>query len=175
MTKEYISPLIEKLLSEVSPEQFEATSKQMESQGPKAEAQDLVLSFYYRLPNNGSLKTGINSCESRYKEAVVCAMVTVNKIISIAPWGGDIDGEIEEGSKEYYQQVKTRTRKTMTPKEKANELVVKFTIVGLQQRNEGIQCAIIMVDELLSNSTFLLSNGELYYWSQRSKHLKKKK
>ena len=54
----------------------------------------------------------------------------------------------------------------MTPKEKANELVVKFTIVGLQQRNEGIQCAIIMVDELLSNSTFLLSNGELYYWNE---------
>jgi hypothetical protein len=54
----------------------------------------------------------------------------------------------------------------MTPKEKANELVVKFTIVGLQQRNEGIQCAIIMVDELLSNSTFLLSNGELYFWQK---------
>ena len=111
MTKESISPLIEKLLSEVSPEQFEATSKQMESQGPRAEAQDLVLSFYYRLPNNGSLKTGINSCESRYKEAVVCAMVAVNKIISIAPWGGDIDGEIEEGSKEYYQQVKQELEK----------------------------------------------------------------
>ena len=111
MTKESISPLIEKLLSEVSPEQFEATSKQMEPQGPRAEAQDLVLSFYYRLPNNGSLKTGINSCESRYKEAVVCAMVAVNKIISIAPRGGDIDGEIEEGSKEYYQQVKTELEK----------------------------------------------------------------
>ena len=55
---------------------------------------------------------------------------------------------------------------TMTPKEKAEELVNKFTIVGLQQRNEGIQCAIIMVDELLSNSTFLLSNGELYYWNE---------
>ena len=54
----------------------------------------------------------------------------------------------------------------MTPKEKAEELVNKFTIVGLQQRNEGIQCAIIMVDELLSNSTFLLSNGELYYWNE---------
>ena len=37
----------------------------------------------------------------------------------------------------------------MTPKEKANELVVKFTVVGLQQRNEGIQCALICVDEIL--------------------------
>jgi|688.fasta_scaffold303401_3 hypothetical protein len=81
MTKEYISPLIEKLLSEVSPEQFEATSKQMEPQGPKAEAQDFVLSFYYRLPNNGSLYTGINSCESRYKEAVMCAKLSIERII----------------------------------------------------------------------------------------------
>ena len=60
----------------------------------------------------------------------------------------------------------------MTPKEKANELVVKFTVVGLQQRNEGIQCALIMVDELLSNSTFLLSNGELYYWNQVKEEIK---
>ena len=61
----------------------------------------------------------------------------------------------------------------MTPKEKANELVVKFTVVGLQQRNEGIQCAIIMVDELLSNSTFLLSNGELYFWNQVKEEINK--
>ena len=81
MTKEYISPLIEKLLSEVSPEQFEATSKQMEPQGPKAEAQDLVLTFYYSLPNNGSLNHGINSCESRYKEAVMCAKLSLERII----------------------------------------------------------------------------------------------
>jgi hypothetical protein len=38
----------------------------------------------------------------------------------------------------------------MTPKEKAKELVDKFTLVGLQQRNEGIQCAIIAVKEILS-------------------------
>lgn len=37
----------------------------------------------------------------------------------------------------------------MTPKEKAKELVDKFTLVGLQQRNEGIQCALICVDEIL--------------------------
>jgi hypothetical protein len=38
----------------------------------------------------------------------------------------------------------------MTPQEKAKELVDKFTVVGLQQRNEGIQCALIAVDEILS-------------------------
>ena len=37
----------------------------------------------------------------------------------------------------------------MTPKEKAKQLVDKFTVVGLQQRNEGIQCALICVDEVL--------------------------
>jgi hypothetical protein len=37
----------------------------------------------------------------------------------------------------------------MTPKDKAKQLVDKFTVVGLQQRNEGIQCALICVDEVL--------------------------
>jgi len=43
----------------------------------------------------------------------------------------------------------------MTPKDKAKELVDKFTVVGLQQRNEGIQCAIIAVDEIMENLTFM--------------------
>jgi hypothetical protein len=54
----------------------------------------------------------------------------------------------------------------MSPQEKAKELVDKFSTVGLQQRNEGIACALIMCDELLCNSTFLLSNGELYFWNK---------
>jgi hypothetical protein len=43
----------------------------------------------------------------------------------------------------------------MTPQEKAKELVDKFTVVGLQQRNEGIQCALICVDEMLKVAYFL--------------------
>ena len=54
----------------------------------------------------------------------------------------------------------------MSPQEKAKELVDKFSTVGLQQRNEGIACALIMCDELLCNTTFLLSNGELYFWNK---------
>jgi hypothetical protein len=54
----------------------------------------------------------------------------------------------------------------MTPKDKAKELVDKFSTVGLQQRNEGIACALILCDELLCNTTFLLSNGELYFWNK---------
>jgi hypothetical protein len=59
----------------------------------------------------------------------------------------------------------------MTPKDKAKELVDKFSIVGLQQRNEGIQCALIMCDELLCNSTFLISTGELYFWNEVKKEI----
>ena len=42
-------------------------------------------------------------------------------------------------------------RLIMTPKDKAKELVDKFTLVGLQQRNEGIQCAVIAVDEIIES------------------------
>jgi hypothetical protein len=57
----------------------------------------------------------------------------------------------------------------MTPKEKAKELVDKFTVVGLQQRNEGIQCALIAVQEIieklveLSDGKFTYINDVQYY------------
>lgn len=50
----------------------------------------------------------------------------------------------------------------MTPKDKAKELVDKFTVVGLQQRNEGIACALIAVDEVLN----VIDNFEMIYWEQ---------
>ena len=50
---------------------------------------------------------------------------------------------------------------TMTPKEKANELVDKFTLVGLQQRNEGIQCALVAVSEMIKVAWFI-PDGEIY-------------
>jgi hypothetical protein len=52
-------------------------------------------------------------------------------------------------------------QQTMTPKEKAKELVDKFTVVGLQQRNEGIQCALICVAEMLKVAWFI-PDGEIY-------------
>jgi len=33
------------------------------------------------LPNNGSLNSGINSCDSRYKEAIECALIGVKRLI----------------------------------------------------------------------------------------------
>ena len=44
-------------------------------------ALELIHDYYFMLPNNGYLNSGINSCESRYKEAIYCALVCVKKII----------------------------------------------------------------------------------------------
>ena len=43
-------------------------------------ALELIHDYYFMLPNNGSLNSGINSCESRYKEGIYCALVCVKKI-----------------------------------------------------------------------------------------------
>jgi len=54
----------------------------------------------------------------------------------------------------------------MTPKEKAKQLVDKFTLVGLQQRNEGMQCALICVDEmieLLADDSWRNRNELMFY------------
>ena len=40
-----------------------------------------------------------------------CALIAVDELIRIAPWGGDIDGEIEDDSKEYYIEVKQEIEK----------------------------------------------------------------
>jgi hypothetical protein len=52
----------------------------------------------------------------------------------------------------------------MTPKEKALQLVERFSLVGLQQREEGIACAIISVDEILN--AHLFDEDEKEYWQQ---------
>ena len=49
---------------------------------PEEKAKKLVNKFYYSLPNNGSIKEGINSCESRWKEAVMCALIALDEIIN---------------------------------------------------------------------------------------------
>jgi hypothetical protein len=44
-------------------------------------ALEIIHDYYFMLPNNGSLNSGINSCESRYKEGIECALICVKKII----------------------------------------------------------------------------------------------
>ena len=75
----------------------------LENQTP---ARNLINKFYYQLPNNGSLNEGLLSCDRRYKEATTCSLICIDELIRIAPWGGDIDNEIEDGSKEFYMKVK---------------------------------------------------------------------
>ena len=44
-------------------------------------------------------------------QAKECALIAVDELIRIAPWGSDIDGEIEDDSKEYYIKVKKEIEK----------------------------------------------------------------
>jgi hypothetical protein len=64
----------------------------------------------------------------------------------------------------------------MNPKNKAKELVDKFTLVGLQQRNEGIQCALIAVDEMLNfQENLIITEGSMpyHYWNEVKKQIEK--
>jgi hypothetical protein len=48
----------------------------------KKQAHQLILKYYYSLPNNGSHNVGINNCESRYREAISCALICVDIILN---------------------------------------------------------------------------------------------
>ena len=54
----------------------------------------------------------------------------------------------------------------MSPQEKAEELVEKFSLVGLQQRNEGLACALICVDEIIENYDTTLA-----FWQEVKKEI----
>jgi hypothetical protein len=60
----------------------------------------------------------------------------------------------------------------MKAKDKAKELVDKFTVVGLQQRNEGIQCALIAIDEILSEY-WSHNTGRRDWWKQVKQEIEK--
>jgi len=40
-----------------------------------------------------------------------CALVAVDELIRVTPWGGDIDNEIADDSKEFYIKVKQEIEK----------------------------------------------------------------
>ena len=57
-------------------------------------------------------------------------------------------------------------------KQKAKEMVDKFTVVGLQQRNEGIQCALIAVESIIDNiENKETPNVKLWYWQAVKKEI----
>jgi len=69
----------------------------------------------------------------------------------------------------------------MTPKEKAQDLVSQFKNILMDEDTDcgqellctsiAIKNALVMINELLSNSTFLLSSGEIYYWDEVRREL----
>lgn len=62
----------------------------------------------------------------------------------------------------------------MTPKEKANQLVNKFSTVGLQQRNEGISCALIAVDEIVEQlKEYGRYKPQMTYWGAVKQEIEK--
>ena len=73
---------------------------------PKQKAKDLVNTFYYSLPNNGS-QEGINSTTRRYSEAKQCALIAIDEIIKNDKENYGINGFVFE----YWQEVKTEIEK----------------------------------------------------------------
>ena len=70
----------------------------------------------------------------------------------------------------------------MTPKEKASELLDKFTFASIYFTNntEGAKlnaktCALITVDEILNTKTFLISIplSDLKYWQEVKEEIEK--
>jgi hypothetical protein len=62
---------------------------------------------------------------------------------------------------------------TVSPKEKAKELVDKFDGVGLQMRNEAIACALICVDEILNINSVDKDIELSDYWNEVKQGIEK--
>lgn len=73
---------------------------------PEEEALEICLKIYYNLPNNGFLKEGINSCDSRWKEAKTCGIINVDKIINVLSKASDLNMLYRTDLVVHYQQVK---------------------------------------------------------------------
>ena len=78
---------------------------------PKEKARELVNTFYYSLPNNGS-QEGINSTTRRYQEAIRCALIAVDEIIKTHLLSEKNAFGIHPV--DYWQQVKQQINKLLT-------------------------------------------------------------
>ena len=71
----------------------------------KDKAEELVKKYL-------SMENALNVVDLPYMTfSKQCALIAVDEIIRIAPWGSDIDGEIEDDSREYYIKVKEEINK----------------------------------------------------------------
>ena len=81
---------------------------------PQEKAKDLVNKFYYSLPNNGSIKEGINSCESRWKEGVMCAIIAVDEMFEFMRLDDQESGTMSNANSKwvnYWLEVKEEINK----------------------------------------------------------------
>lgn len=76
----------------------------------KEKAKDLVNTFYYSLPNNGSTQ-GINSTTRRYQEAIKCALITVDNMIEELKLLLFINYNLLNDRLIYWQEVKQEIKK----------------------------------------------------------------
>jgi hypothetical protein len=75
---------------------------------PREKANNLVNRYYYTLPNNGELSSGINSCESRYKEAIQCALIAVDEILKVSITYAGRDYDFYQEVKQWIQKIKDK-------------------------------------------------------------------
>ena len=95
---------------------------------PYEHAKTMIHRYYYMLPNNGSHDQGINNCESRYKEAIECALISIDDIISELEFiiirttgtGNELDGYIMDKIN-FNDQIKTELIKIQANKDKEIE------------------------------------------------------
>jgi hypothetical protein len=107
----------------------------------KIKANKLVDKFYYMLPSNGLLNTGINNCESRYNEAIDCAFIAVEEILFALKM--DMN-DPTSGSIRYWQEVKTWIQKI-----KDKEPDAKLLIEDMKAREYTSP----LIDQLMSEIT----------------------
>ena len=85
---------------------------------------DLVNTFYYSLPNNGS-QEGINSTTRRYAEAQQCALIAEEFAIGFAEWctryhdkNRNVNGEMLHAKSKYDETYLTKELLEIYKKEK---------------------------------------------------------
>lgn len=75
---------------------------------PKEKAEQLVNSFYYALPNNGR-RAGLNGTTARYKEAIQCALISVDEIFEFMKMDDEDSEDVHFANSKwvnYFQLVK---------------------------------------------------------------------
>lgn len=66
----------------------------------KQKAFIFIHKFYFALPNNGSMNTGLCNCNQRYGEALTCALIAVEEIIKV------IDPDTQFKTWMHYKEIK---------------------------------------------------------------------